>query len=114
MLPLLILKKHLILSRETYYGQFFKSKLFVVNCFFGEKHMYGVVKVRGRDEASLIESIYCLCGVKQGDVCSLRLFSFFVNELALGIIKSGKPDSILTSTLVEIVILLFVDDIFPF
>ena len=76
--------------------------------------MYGVVKVRGRDEASLIESIYCLCGVKQGDVCSLRLFSFFVNELALGIIKSGKPDAILTSTLVEIVILLFVDDIFPF
>ena len=73
--------------------------------------MYGVVKVRVRDGASLTESIYCLCGVKQGDVCSLILFSFFINELALGVIKSGKPDAIRTSALVEIDILLFADDI---
>ena len=71
--------------------------------------MYGVVKVRVRDGASLTESIYCLCGVKQGDVCSLILFSFFINELALNIINGGKHGAVLTSTLVELVILLSAD-----
>ena len=41
------------------------------------------------------------------------LFSLFINELALDIIKGGKHGAILTSTLVEIYIyiLLFADDI---
>ena len=63
------------------------------------------------DGASLTESIHCLPGVKQGDVCSPILFSLFINELALDIIKGGKHGAILTSTLVEIFILLFADDI---
>ena len=75
------------------------------------KSMYNVVKARVRDGASLTESIHCLRGVKQGDVCSPILFSLFINELTLDIIKGGKHGAILTSTLVEIFILLFVDDI---
>ena len=43
--------------------------------------------------------------------CSPILFSLFINELALDIIKGGKHGAILTSTLVEVFILLFVDDI---
>ena len=39
------------------------------------------------------------------------MFSLFINELALDIIKGGKHGVILTSTLVEIFILLFADDI---
>ena len=60
------------------------------------------------DGASLTESIHCLRGVKQGDVCSPILFSLFINELALDIIKGGKHGAVLTST---IFILLLADDI---
>ena len=59
------------------------------------KSMYNVVKVRVRDGASLTESIHCLRGVKQGNVCSPVLFSLFINELALDIIKGGKHGTIL-------------------
>ena len=72
--------------------------------------MYGVVKTRVRDGASLMESIYCLRSVKQGDVCSPVLFSLFINELALDMIKV-ENSAILTSTLAEIFILLFADGI---
>ena len=44
-------------------------------------------------------------------MCSPILFSLFINELALDIIKGGKHGAIHTSTLVEIFLLLFVDDI---
>ena len=69
------------------------------------KSLYDVVKARDRDGASPTESIHCLRGVKQGDVCSPILFSLFINELAIDIIKGGKHGAILTSTLVEIFIL---------
>ena len=49
--------------------------------------------------------------MKQGDVCSPVLFSLFVNELALDVIKGGKYGAILTSNLPGIFILLFADDI---
>ena len=57
--------------------------------------------------ASLTESIHCLRGVKQGDICSPHLFSLFINELAYVIIN----DAVLTSTPVEIFILLFADEL---
>ena len=60
------------------------------------KSMYDVVKARVRDGASLTESIHCLRGVKQGDVCSPILFSLFINELALDIIEGGKHGAILS------------------
>ena len=44
-------------------------------------------------------------------MCVVQLFSLFINELALDIIKGGKHGAILTSTLVKILILLFADDI---
>ena len=44
-------------------------------------------------------------------MCSPILFSLFINELALDIIKGGKYGSVLTSTIAEISILLFADDI---
>ena len=72
------------------------------------KSMYAIVKARVRDGASLTESIYCLRGVKQGDVCGPILFSFFINELALDIINNGKHGTIFTSTLAEIFILLYI------
>ena len=75
------------------------------------KSMYDVVKARVRDGASLTESIHCLRGVKQGDVCRPILFSLFINELALNIINGGKHGAVLTSTLVELVILLSADGI---
>ena len=73
--------------------------------------MHDVAKAHVRDGASLTESIYCLSGVKQGDVWSPILFSLFINELVLDIIKGGKHGATLTSTSVEIFILLFADDI---
>ena len=44
-------------------------------------------------------------------MCVVQLFSLFINELALDIIRGGKHGAILTSTLVKIFILLFADDI---
>ena len=49
--------------------------------------------------------------MKQDDLCSPILFSLFINELVLDIIKGGIHGAILTSTLVEIFILLFADGI---
>ena len=72
------------------------------------KSMYAIVKARVRDGASLTESIYCLHGVKQGDVCGPILFSFFIIELALDIINNGKHGAIFTSTLAEFFILLYI------
>ena len=71
--------------------------------------MSDIVKARVRDGTSLTESIHCLRGVKQGDVCSPILFSFFINELELNINNGGKHGAVLTSTLVELVILLSTD-----
>ena len=63
------------------------------------KSIYEVVKERVRDGASLTESIHCLHGVKQSDACSPILFSLFINELALDVIKGSKQGAILTSIL---------------
>ena len=71
--------------------------------------MNDIVKARVQEGASLTDSIHCLHGVKQGGFCSPILFSFFINELALNIINGGKHGAVLTSTLVELVILLSAD-----
>ena len=44
-------------------------------------------------------------------MCSSILFLLFINELALDTIKGGKYGSLPTSTIGEIFILLFADDI---
>ena len=54
---------------------------------------------------------FCPRGLKQGDVCSPVLFSLFINELTKVIIENGKHGIQLTPELIEILILLFADDV---
>ena len=54
------------------------------------KSMYNSVKVRVRCGSKLTDYIKCTVGVKQGDVCSPFLFSLFINELTLEVIKKKK------------------------
>jgi hypothetical protein len=73
------------------------------------KSMYDDVKAKIRCGAKFSDYIRCTQGVKQGDVCSPVLFSLFINELALEIIRNGRHG--VTFDLIEIFILLFADDI---
>ena len=69
------------------------------------------VKARIRCGAIVLRTIStCTRGVKQGDVCSPDLFSLFINELALDIINNGRHGVSLSSDFVQLVILLFADD----
>ena len=72
--------------------------------------MYENVKARIRCGAKFTDYINCTRGVKQGDVCSPVLFSLFINELALDIINNGRHGVSLSSDFVQLVILLFADD----
>ena len=72
--------------------------------------MYENVKARIRCCAKFTDYINCTRGVKQGDVCSPVLFSLFISELALDIINNGRHGVSLSSDFVQLVILLFADD----
>ena len=74
------------------------------------RSMYENVKARIRCGAKFTDYINCTRGVKQGDVCSPVLFSLFINELALDIINNGRHGVSLSSDFVQLVILLFADD----
>ena len=54
------------------------------------KNMYNSVLASVRSGDKLSDLIECNRGVKQGDVCSLVLFSLFVHDLALDRIREGK------------------------
>ena len=58
--------------------------------------------------------INCTKGVKQGDVCSLVLFTLFINELPLENINNGRHSVSFNSYFVELFILLFADIILLF
>ena len=58
--------------------------------------MYNTVLARVRSVNRLSDFIECNRGVKQGDVCSPVLFSLFINELALDIIREGKHGAIVS------------------
>ena len=79
-----------------------------IHCLRGVKQGDSIHCLRGVKQG---DSIHCLCGVKQGDVWSPILFLLFINVLVLDIIKGSKHGATLTSTSVEIFILLFADDI---
>ena len=76
------------------------------------RSMYENVKARircGRG-AKFTDYINCTRGVKQRDVCSPVLFSLFINERALAIINNGRHGVSLSSDCVQLVILLFADN----
>eukprot|EP00745_Piridium_sociabile_P014170 TRINITY_DN20886_c0_g1_i8.p1 TRINITY_DN20886_c0_g1~~TRINITY_DN20886_c0_g1_i8.p1 ORF type:complete len:261 (+),score=20.11 TRINITY_DN20886_c0_g1_i8:185-967(+) len=58
--------------------------------------MYINVKARIRCGAQLSDYMNCTRGVKQGDVTSPVLFSLFINELALEVIRKGKHGATFT------------------
>ena len=68
------------------------------------------MKARIRCGATFIDYTNCTRGVKQGKVCSPVVFSLFINELALDIINNGRHGVSLSSDFVQLVILLFADE----
>ena len=70
------------------------------NLFCAVRGMYATVLARVRSGNRLSDLIECNSGVKQGDVCSPVLFSFFINELALDIIREGKHGAIASPELI--------------
>lgn len=83
-----------------------KGKLF--RCI---KSMYHSVKARIKgSNGSLSEYVSCTFGVKQGDICSPILFSLFINELAIDVIRNGRHGSTFLDAF-ELFIMLLADDI---
>ena len=77
---------------------------------------YAIVKARvragvGVGGGELTDVFLCPRGLKQGEVCSPLLFSLFINELTKDIIESGKHGIQLAPDLIELLILLFADDV---
>ena len=75
------------------------------------KSMYIVVKARVRVGGDLTEPFMCPRGLKQGEICSPILFSLFINELANEIIQKGKHGISLSPDLIQMLIMLFADDV---
>jgi hypothetical protein len=73
--------------------------------------MYGSVKARVRCGGRLTDYVSCNLGVKQGDTCSPVLFSLFINELALDVIRNGRHGVTLSLNAFELFILLLADDV---
>eukprot|EP00745_Piridium_sociabile_P010012 TRINITY_DN16984_c0_g1_i1.p1 TRINITY_DN16984_c0_g1~~TRINITY_DN16984_c0_g1_i1.p1 ORF type:complete len:102 (-),score=2.31 TRINITY_DN16984_c0_g1_i1:37-342(-) len=73
--------------------------------------IYKIVKARVRVGGDLSDAFMCPLGLKQGEVCSPVLFSLFINELATEIIQKGKHGIQLIPDFLEILILMFADDI---
>ena len=68
------------------------------------KSMYNSVKVRVRCGSKLTDYIKRTVGVKQGDVCSPVLFSLFINELTLEVIRKGRHGASFTNDYFELFI----------
>ena len=83
-----------------------KGKLF--KCI---RSMYQRVKARVRCGDTLTDTINCTLGVKQGDICSPVLFSLFINELALEVIRNGRHGVTFPIDDFELFILLLADDV---
>ena len=73
--------------------------------------MYSSVKARVRSGENLTDQIRCTMGVKQGDICSPILFSIFINELALEVIRHGRHGATFLLDAYELFILLLADDV---
>ena len=73
--------------------------------------MYNVVKARVRTGGDIAEAFMCPRGLKQCDICSPILFSLFINELVNEIMQNGKHGITLSPELIQILIMLFADDV---
>jgi len=73
--------------------------------------MYDVVKARVRVGGDLTEAFMCSRGLKQGDSCSSILFPLLINELANEIALNGKHGITLSPDILQILIMLFADDV---
>ena len=89
----------------------FKDKRSERKTYHAIVSMYNVVKSKVRAGNDLTESFVCPRGLKQGEICSQVLFSLFIDELANEIMQRGKHGIQVIPDLVEIVILLFADDV---
>jgi hypothetical protein len=75
------------------------------------KSMYEIVKAQVRVAGDLTDTFMCPCGLKQGETCSPVLFSLFINELTKDILELGKHGIQLTPEFIQLLILLFADDV---
>ena len=73
--------------------------------------IYKQVKAQVRSSAGLSESFQCPNGLKQGCMLSPALFTLFINEFAELIENSGIPGIQIFPEDIQILILLFADDI---
>ena len=90
-----------VLKRNGINGKMFKAI----------QSMYKVVKARVRVGGDLTDCFMCPKGLRQGDICSPVLFSLFIDELAQEISLRGKHGITLTPKQVQLMILLFADDV---
>ena len=93
----------LILKKNGIRGKMYKAV----------KSMYEDVKARVRVGGDLTEAFMCRRGLKQGDSCSLVLFSLLINKLANEIVLSGKHGITLSPDIFKKLIMLFADDVVP-
>jgi len=75
------------------------------------KSMYIVVKARVRAGGELTDAFMCPRGLKQGENNSPNLFALFINELTREINQFGKHGIQLSPEFIQILILLFADDV---
>ena len=73
--------------------------------------IYNSVKASVRDRGVFTETFNCPLGVRQGCKLSPILFSIFINELTAYINNNGTHGIQLTPEVIEILILLFADDV---
>ena len=73
--------------------------------------IYKHVKAQVRSNGGISDSFRCLNGLKQGCMLSPALFTLFINEFAELIENSGIPGVQLFPEVIQVMILLFADDI---
>ena len=71
--------------------------------------IYNSVKACVRDKHAYSDFFDCPRGVKQGCLLSPIMFSLFINELAVEIIRAGKHGIQLIPDAIEIFVMLFAD-----
>ena len=75
------------------------------------KGIYSTVLACVRDKGLYSQYFNCPGGVRQGCVLSPQLFSFFINELAVEMIKNGRNGIHLFPGSIELFLMLFADDV---